>query len=27
VETIVSEIAATLGLNRIAVRTEQGEVE
>jgi shikimate kinase len=27
VETIVSEIAATLGLNRIVVRTEQGEVE
>ncbi len=27
VETIVSEIAATLGLNIIAVRTEQGEVE
>jgi shikimate kinase len=27
VETIVSEIAATLGLNRIAARTEQGEVE
>lgn len=27
VETIVSEIAGTLGLNRISVRTEQGEVE
>ena len=27
VKTIVSEIAVTLGLNRIAARTEQGEVE
>jgi shikimate kinase len=27
VETIVSEIAATLGLKKIPVRTEQGEVE
>jgi len=27
VESIVAEIAARLGLNRIAVRTEQGEVE